>query len=150
MDACPFCDYYATAGPPNGWLYVDDLWGAWGGDVPGQLIVSTRRHVSDGPMGLSDEEARSLGPLLVRIARAMEVATGAERVYVLSLVDRLRHWHYSLTTRTAAVPTEERGLAYLGPTQVAARTDPTEAKALLERVRAALAGVPTPDSRTPG
>jgi hypothetical protein len=140
MDACPHCDYFESAGPPNGWLYVDDLWGAWAKDVPGQVLVSTRRHVSDGPMGLSDDEAITLGPLLLRISRAMEAATGAERVYVLSLVDRLRHWHYSLTARAASVAIEDRGLVYLGAGAVAARTDPAAAKELVERMSRALDG----------
>jgi hypothetical protein len=138
MGVCPHCDFFENGGPPNGWLYLDDLWGAWGNEVPGQVLVSTRRHVSDGPMGLSHEEAISLGPLLVRLSRALETVTGAERVYVLSLVDRLRHWHYSLTAREGSVPIEDRGLAYLGSRQVAARTDPAAAKVLLERVRRAL------------
>jgi hypothetical protein len=89
-------------------------------------------------MGLTDAEASTLGPVLKRLSSALQSATGAERIYILSLVDRLSHWHLSLTARGATVPDDQRGLAFLRAHQAGATADPAASRAVASRVRLAL------------
>lgn len=70
---------------------------------PGELILKTRRHC-ESLAELTREEAESLGPLLRSATQALERVTGAERIYAMSFNERLRHVHFLLLPRTAAMP----------------------------------------------
>ena len=67
--------------------------------VPGYLVLRAK-----GPavtLGrLAPEAARRLGSVLARVAAAIEAATGAERVYVLSFCEEDPHLHFHLFPRT--------------------------------------------------
>ncbi|MFA7331796.1 MAG: hypothetical protein WC326_12070 [Candidatus Delongbacteria bacterium] len=66
---------------------------------PGYLIlrlVGPERSLG----GLSAAEAAALGATLARTARALERATGAERVYLLSFAEVDRQLHFHLLPRT--------------------------------------------------
>jgi diadenosine tetraphosphate (Ap4A) HIT family hydrolase len=70
---------------------------------PGELIVKTRRHCES--LGeLSESEARALGPILSTAVAALERVVVAERIYVMSFNERVRHIHFLLLPRTAAMP----------------------------------------------
>jgi diadenosine tetraphosphate (Ap4A) HIT family hydrolase len=70
---------------------------------PGELIVKTRRHC-ESLAELTPAEAAALGPLLRAAVAAMERVIVAERIYAVSFNERVRHVHFLLLPRTAAMP----------------------------------------------
>jgi diadenosine tetraphosphate (Ap4A) HIT family hydrolase len=70
---------------------------------PGELIVKTRRHC-ESLAELTREEAESLGPVLHSAMQALERVVSAERIYAVSFNERVRHVHFLLLPRTAAMP----------------------------------------------
>lgn len=70
---------------------------------PGELIVKTRRHC-ESPAELTPEEGESLGPVLRSAVRAMERVVAAERIYIVSFNERIRHVHFLLLPRTRDMP----------------------------------------------
>ena len=69
----------------------------------GELIVKTRRHC-ESLAELTREEGQSLGPVLRSAVQAMERVVAAERIYVVSFNERLRHVHFLLLPRTRDMP----------------------------------------------
>jgi diadenosine tetraphosphate (Ap4A) HIT family hydrolase len=105
---CRACAEIAGELPSPGDVIVDDgLWfvshhtGPY--TDPGELIVKTRRHC-ESLSELTAEEAAALGPLLRAAVAALERVTQAERIYTVSFNERLRHLHFLLLPRTAAMP----------------------------------------------
>lgn len=92
---------------PGGVILDDGLWfvshhtGPY--TDPGELIVKTRRHC-ESLAELTVQEAESLGPLLKAAVAALERIVTAERIYAVSFNERLRHVHFLLLPRTAAMP----------------------------------------------
>lgn len=70
---------------------------------PGELIVKTRRHC-ESLSELTGAEAAALGPLLTSAVAALERVVNAERIYAVSFNERIRHVHFLLLPRTAAMP----------------------------------------------
>jgi diadenosine tetraphosphate (Ap4A) HIT family hydrolase len=70
---------------------------------PGELIVKTRRHC-ESLAELTPAEAAALGPLLRAAVAAIERVIVAERIYAVSFNERVRHVHFLLLPRTAAMP----------------------------------------------
>lgn len=70
---------------------------------PGELIVKTRRHC-ESLAELTPAEAAALGPLLRAVVAALERVIVAERIYAVSFNERVRHVHFLLLPRTAAMP----------------------------------------------
>jgi diadenosine tetraphosphate (Ap4A) HIT family hydrolase len=92
---------------PGGVIHDDGLWFVshhTGPQTdPGELIVKTRRHCES--LGeLTHEEAAALGPVLHSAIQALERVVIAERIYAVSFNERLRHVHFLLLPRTAAMP----------------------------------------------
>ncbi|NLI46552.1 MAG: hypothetical protein GX414_05535 [Acidobacteria bacterium] len=116
--------------------------------VPGYLIL----RVTGGATrlaGLASETARALGEMLARAAAAIEVATGADRVYVLSFCEVDRRLHFHLFPRTAWLLEAFRTATDAGP------TDAVDGPALFGWARAACvpgralpAGAPDPAAVT--
>ena len=70
--------------------------------MPGYVIVRLKGPAV--PLGrLAPAAARRLGEVLSRIARAVEDAVGAERVYCLSFSEIDPHLHFHLFPRSRAV-----------------------------------------------
>jgi diadenosine tetraphosphate (Ap4A) HIT family hydrolase len=88
-------------------IYSDGLWfvshhtGPY--TDPGELIVKTHRHC-ESLAELTGQEAEALGPLLHATVRALEQVVVAERIYAVSFNERIRHVHFLLLPRTAAMP----------------------------------------------
>lgn len=106
--SCPACAEIAgqlTA--PGGVIFDDGHWfvshhtGPF--TDPGELIVKARRHC-ESLAELTPAEADALGPLLRSAVRALEQVVPAERIYAVSFNERLRHLHFLLLPRTAAMP----------------------------------------------
>ena len=92
---------------PGGVVLDDGLWfvshhtGPY--TDPGELIVKTRRHC-ESLAELTVQEAAVLGPLLNSAVGALERVVVAERIYAVSFNERIRHVHFLLLPRTAAMP----------------------------------------------
>jgi diadenosine tetraphosphate (Ap4A) HIT family hydrolase len=92
---------------PGGVIVDDGLWyvshhtGPY--TDPGELIVKTRRHC-ESLAELTPEEAQALGPLLRAAVGALERVVAAEQIYAVSFNERIRHVHFLLLPRTAAMP----------------------------------------------
>ena len=83
--------------PPGGYLYEDQRWlvghasTEWGTE-PETVIIEARRHILDFG-DFTDVEAATFGELLRRLYPAIKDATGAERVYLVSTMAVMPHFH---------------------------------------------------------
>jgi diadenosine tetraphosphate (Ap4A) HIT family hydrolase len=107
-ESCSLCAELAGRIPaPGGVVFRNEWWevahhtGPW--TDPGELIVKTRRHV-ESLAELTPGEAAALGPILRAAVAAVERVVRPERVYVASYGERVRHVHFFLLPRTAALP----------------------------------------------
>jgi histidine triad (HIT) family protein len=105
---CPICDEVeGRISAPGGPIYDDGLWlvshhtGRY--TDPGELLVKLRRHV-ESVAELSLEEASMLGPVLRAATAAVTRVVRPERVYLASFGERVRHVHFYVLPRTAALP----------------------------------------------
>lgn len=73
-------------------------------------MLVAKRHFLDAAE-MQPDEAESLGPVLGRLTRALKDATSAERVYVVTVVERTPHWHTWVIPRPS--DSETRGTPYL-------------------------------------
>jgi diadenosine tetraphosphate (Ap4A) HIT family hydrolase len=97
----------------RGFVYEDEHWYAQPPArqaVPGQLMLVAKRHFLDAS-DMQPDEAESLGKVLGTLTSAIKQGTGAERVYVVTVVERTPHWHTWLIPRGAN--SETRGTPYL-------------------------------------
>src|SRR3954463_16082877 len=92
---------------PGGVIFDNGLWfvshhtGPY--TDPGELILKTHRHC-ESLAELTGEEAEALGPVLHSAIGALEHVVDAERIYAVSFNERIRHVHFLLLPRTAAMP----------------------------------------------
>ena len=105
---CPICEELAGhLATPGGVIYDDGLWVATHHRSPytdpGDLIVKARRHTAS-LADLTAAEAAALGPVLRAAVRVVERVVAPERVYVASYNERVRHVHFFILPRTAALP----------------------------------------------
>jgi diadenosine tetraphosphate (Ap4A) HIT family hydrolase len=107
-ESCSVCSELAGRIPaPGGVVFRNEWWevahhtGPW--TDPGELIVKARRHV-ESLAELTPGEAATLGPILRAAVAAVERVVRPERVYVASYGERVRHVHFFLLPRTAALP----------------------------------------------
>ena len=105
---CSACDEIAgEMSAPGGVIHNDGLWfvshhtGPY--TDPGELIIKTHRHC-ESLAELTGEEADALGPVLHAAVGALEQVVAAERIYAVSFNERIRHVHFLLLPRTAAMP----------------------------------------------
>jgi diadenosine tetraphosphate (Ap4A) HIT family hydrolase len=120
---CHICDVRSNA-PDETVIYTDDLWTvATGFDVPGWFMVMLNRHSDDWFMGLSDQEATTLGPLMRSLGRAGVADAGAERVYLMGFGEQWSHFHFAVMSRTAAIESEFRGAGLLAHASELANRD---------------------------
>jgi len=122
--------------PPGGYIYKDENWmvcHAPGNLGPlGTLFIESKRHFLDFAE-FNNEEQTSYGILAKRISAALKELTNAERIYHVSMVEGVPHFHVWLIPRTKDIL--EHGLAFL------ARDDSCndeDAIALANKLRAAM------------
>lgn len=134
---CGLCAYLESS-PLAGWVYEDELWKAGiypTNEVPGWIALVLRRH-AEATAELTDEEARSVGQVLVKLSAAIEQGTDAERVYLQVYGETFRHWHVLLSARGPAIPLEHRHAAF--HPHMAEYVDIPAAEAAGRRIREAL------------
>lgn len=109
-EKCPVCR--AVRGePPGPVIYDDGLWQVTPTPAPtaapGALVLTTIRHVPS-LAEVSGAEAAALGPLLARLAAALQAETGANWVDVATLADtptdEARHLCLHLIPRGPGAP----------------------------------------------
>lgn len=98
--------------------------------VPGYLILRVAGEATR-LADLEPEAARRLGEMLARASAAIETATGADRVYILSFCEVDRRLHFHLFPRTAWLLEAFCAAAGAGP------ADPVDGPALFQWARAA-------------
>jgi diadenosine tetraphosphate (Ap4A) HIT family hydrolase len=140
MEDCFICRKHngQEAAPPGGYIFEDDHWmvcHAPGKLGPlGTLFIESRRHFLDYAE-MNDEESLSLGNMIRRVYSALRLHTEAERIYQLTTIEGVPHFHSWLVPRSKSVT--EKGLKFL------ARDDPCsdeEAARLAEELREAMKG----------
>ena len=122
--------------PPGGYIYEDDHWMVCHAPVNlgplGTLLIESRRHFLNYAE-TTDEEAASLGGLLKKTYAALTLLIPPERIYQLSTMEGVPHFHCWIVPRGKDVT--ERGLKFL------ARDDTCEEKeaiALVEKLLEAM------------
>jgi len=126
-----------VAPSPGGYLWEDKTWLVCHAPAEiagaGTLILESRQHFLDLEDMPADERV-SFGPVLSRLYPAIRRGTGAERVYLLSTMGGVAHFHAWLVPWWA-------GSALRGPEYLAAERSCSVAEAIAasQRIRAALA-----------
>jgi diadenosine tetraphosphate (Ap4A) HIT family hydrolase len=108
MNGCSACAEIAgELSAPGGIILDDGLWFVSHHTGPytdaGELIAKTRRHC-ESLSELTLAEAAALGPLLRACVAAITHVVVSERIYAVSFNERIRHVHFLLLPRTAAMP----------------------------------------------
>ena len=108
-ETCRICAAIASDQPV---VWQDEHWvlrhAAAPAGVAGWLTMYSRRHVR-GIVDFTDEEAASLGPVLRRIHRALESASGAPRIYSAAMGESVPHFHIHAVPREADIDPSTAG-----------------------------------------
>ena len=116
METCFLCRKHKgqEAAPPGGYLYENEHWlvcHAPGKLGPlGTLFIESRRHFLDYAE-MTSEEAASLGEVLKKIYSALRRHTDAERIYQVTLLEGVPHFHSWFVPRRKDIA--ERGMKFL-------------------------------------
>src|SRR3972149_10723472 len=94
---CLACSLQAETGRvPGGTIFETKNWmleHAFDVPLPGFCILKSKRHV-EHVAELNGEESAELGLILQKVTAAVKKATGAEKIYVLSYGEVVRHVHF--------------------------------------------------------
>jgi diadenosine tetraphosphate (Ap4A) HIT family hydrolase len=91
-------------------VFRDNLWACEvgpGSEVPGWLVLRSRRHAIGMP-ALTSAELQSFGPRARDAVAALSEATGSAATYILSFGETYPHFHALIIARGADVPPELR------------------------------------------
>ena len=101
MEDCFICRKHngQETPPPGGYIYEDEHWmvcHAPGKLGPlGTLFIESKRHFLDYAE-MTDDESASLGNVMRKIYHALKLHTEAERIYQVTLIDGVPHFHFWL------------------------------------------------------
>jgi diadenosine tetraphosphate (Ap4A) HIT family hydrolase len=138
MESCFVCRKHngLEAAPPGGYIYEDEHWmvcHAPGRLGPlGTLFIESKRHFLDYSE-MTPEEATSLGGVLKKIYAALRQHTGAERIYQVTLIEGIPHFHSWFVPRRKE--DTERGMKFLAGDD---SCSDEEASALAAKLREAM------------
>ena len=116
MDDCFICRKHKRleTAPPGGYIYEDEHWmvcHAPGTLGPlGTLFVESKRHFLDYAE-MTDEESVSLSMVMRKVYSALKSQTGAERVYQVTLMEGVPHFHTWLVPHRK--DDSEKGMKFL-------------------------------------
>ena len=100
--------------PPGGYIYEDEHWMICHAQPHmgplGTLFIESKRHFLDYAE-MTDEESASLGEALRKVYAALRKYTGAERIYQVTLMEGIPHFHSWLVPHRKADP--EKGMKFL-------------------------------------
>lgn len=115
-DECLICRKQRSEAvpPPGGYIYSDDFWMVCHAPPEtgplGTLFIESRRHILDFSE-FDEHESATYAVVLRRVYAALRPLVGAHRIYLLSTVEGVPHFHAWIVPRPADSP--ERGLKYL-------------------------------------
>jgi len=115
-DDCFICRKHRgqESAPPGGYIYQDAHWMVCHAPVDkgplGTLFIESRRHVLDFG-DFNEEESQSFGPLARRIYAVLRLRLRAHRIYQVSMMEGIPHFHAWVVPRMPDVV--ERGVAFL-------------------------------------
>ena len=138
METCFLCGKHAgqEAAPPGGYIYEDEHWMVCHAPEKlgplGTLFVESRRHFLDYAE-MTEEESSSLGSVMRKIYLALRLHTDAERIYQVTLMDGVPHFHSWLVPHGKG--NTERGMKFLARDDSCTEED---AIALASKLREAL------------
>jgi diadenosine tetraphosphate (Ap4A) HIT family hydrolase len=136
METCFLCRKHngEETAPPGGYFYEDEHWmvcHAPGKLGPlGTLFIESKRHFLDYAE-MTDGESASLGNVMRKVYEALRTHTGAERIYQVTLMEGVPHFHSWLVPRRKE--DVERGMKFLARDDSCSEEDAT---ALANRLRA--------------
>jgi diadenosine tetraphosphate (Ap4A) HIT family hydrolase len=116
MQTCFICRKHngLEATPPGGYIYEDYYWMVCHAPAKlgplGTLFIESKRHFLDYAE-MTDEESVSLGNVMKKIYSALRSHTNAERIYQVTLIDGVPHFHSWLVPRRK--DDTERGMKFL-------------------------------------
>ncbi len=116
MDNCFICRKHngGEATPPGGYIYEDEDWMVCHAPVKlgplGTLFIESKRHFLDYAE-MTEEESASLGNVMKKIYSALRMHTDAERIYQVTLMEGVPHFHSWLVPRRKE--DAERGMKFL-------------------------------------
>jgi diadenosine tetraphosphate (Ap4A) HIT family hydrolase len=131
---------------PGGLIYEDDLLavchaqnleGDPNDTYLGYLIIENKRHIP-GLAEQTEAEARALGIIASRLARALKVSEGAEHVYEFVTGHGIAHLHIHIVARYPGAPREYWGMR-VNAWPAAPHGGLPEIEALCKRLRTYLA-----------
>jgi diadenosine tetraphosphate (Ap4A) HIT family hydrolase len=129
METCFICRKHQgqEAAPPGGYIYEDEHWmvcHAPGKLGPlGTLFIESKRHFLDYAE-MTDEESASLGNVMKKIYAALKPLTDAERIYQVTLMEGIPHFHSWLVPRRNE--DVERGMKFLARNDSCSEEDAIE------------------------
>lgn len=135
MQDCFICRKHEgqEATPPGGYIYEDQYWMVCHAFVNmgplGTLFIESKRHFLDYAE-MTDEESASFGTLMQKVYHALRLHTGAERIYQVTLMDGVPHFHSWLIPRRKDDPA--KGMKFLAMDITCSDED---AAALAEKLR---------------
>lgn len=138
MESCFLCRKHEgeETAPPGGYIYEDEHWMVCHAPAKlgplGTLFIESKRPFLDYA-DMMDQESASLGDVMRDVYRALKRHTQAERVYQVTLLEEIPHFHSWLVPRRKEDP--EKGIKFL------ARDDSCseeEASLLAEKLRASI------------
>ncbi|HLO14294.1 MAG TPA: hypothetical protein VK206_05665, partial [Anaerolineales bacterium] len=98
METCFICRKHngGEAAPPGGYIYEDEHWMVCHAPAKigplGTLFIESKRHFLDYSE-MRVEEAAALGIVLKQVYAALKEHTAAERIYQLSTMEGVPHFH---------------------------------------------------------
>ena len=116
MNDCFICRKHKgmDAAPPGGYIYEDEHWKVC--HAPGRLgplgtlFIESKRHFIDYA-DMTDEESASHGMTIRKIYQALRSHTDAERIYQMTLIEGVPHFHSWFVPRRKGI--EDRSLKFL-------------------------------------
>lgn len=138
MDTCFICRKHngQEAAPPGGYIYEDECWMVCHAPAKlgplGTLFIESRRHFLDYSE-MTAEESASLGDVLKRVYSVLRRHTAAERIYQVTLIEGVPHFHSWLVPRRKQ--DVERGMKFLARDDSCSEED---ASTLADQLREAM------------
>jgi len=129
MEGCFICRKHTAqeAAPPGGYIHEDEHWmvcHAPGKLGPlGTLFIQSKRHFLDYAE-MTDQESASLGKVMRKIYSALRQHTHAERIYQLTTMEGVPHFHSWLVPRRKDI--SEHGLKFLARDDLCSDKDAAE------------------------
>lgn len=138
MENCFICRKHngLEAAPPGEYIYENEYWMVCHAPANlgplGTLFIESKRHFLDYAE-MTDEESTSLGNVMKKTYQALRSHTSAERIYQVTLIDGVPHFHSWLVPRRK--DDTERGMKFLARDDSCSEED---AIALANKLREAL------------